>query len=116
MTDTIGSLPSPTSSQQLAAAQGKIGLGKIVSALLIGGLSSYIMNQLSLHGVNFELNDVIPGVKMSSEFVKSTLEGTLEGAAVWLTPAHFMAAIVDFIRAFKRGWKTIVDAIKAPVT
>lgn len=117
MTDSPLPLPSFTSTtQQLAAAQGKIGFGKVFSALIVGWLSSYLMNQLSLHGVDFEVNDVIPGMKMSSEFVKSTFEGAIEAAAVLLTPAHFLAAIVDCIRWFKHAYKMISDALKAPPT
>lgn len=115
MSDPTSSAPAVQSSQQLAATQGKIGLGKIVSALVCGWCASYFMNQLSLHGVNFEMTDVIPGVKVSSEVVKSTIEGALEATVVALTPQHFVAWTVDMIRWVRAAAKQISDAAHDPL-
>lgn len=86
----------------------KGGLGKVASGILAAGLSSYIINQFSLHGINFELAmDAVPGVKVSSEFVKSSLEGTLVGFFVWVTPAHIVQLVKDgiiFVRTTLKTW------------
>lgn len=114
MTNSYTTSPPPISNQELAAAQGKFGFGKIISALVVGAASTYLMNQLSLHGVNFEAG--VGGVKIPSEMVKSAIDAGFDAFAVWATPAHFIAAIVDFIRWCKSSFKTIADAIKAPPT
>lgn len=107
MSDTSNQL----NNQQIAAVQGKSGTGKFWAGLVAAGLSSFIMNQFSLHGVNFEVSDtVIPGVKLSSEFVKSSLEGGLTGFLVWITPAHIVAWIVDCKKSFKDYLQQIKDA------
>lgn len=97
----------PTVNQQIAQDQGKIGFGKIASAFLAAGIASYIMNQLSLHGVNFETDNLIPGVKVSSEVVKSSLEGFLSATIVGFTPSHFVAFVKDaiiFVKQTLRTW------------
>jgi hypothetical protein len=99
----------------LAASQGQIGFGKVVGALIAGGVSSYVMNWFSLHGVNFEMSGIIPGVTVSSEVVKSVINSTIEGAVVWLTPQHFIAAITDSIRWLRSAKKQITDAARDPL-
>lgn len=98
-----------TTKQQIATEEGKLGFGKIAAGFLACGLSSYIMNQLSLHGVNFE-EDIIPGVKVSSEIVKSSLEGTLVGFFIYLTPQHFVAFVSDVLIFTKQTLKTWQNA------
>lgn len=95
----------PTTNRQIAVDQGKLGFGKIAAGFLACGVSTYVMNQLSLHGVNFE-EDIIPGVKLSSEIVKSALEGTLVSLFVGMTPSHFVAFVKDGIVFVKQTWRT----------
>lgn len=88
--------------QQIARYEGKIGLGKVGSAILTGWLTSYFMNQLSLHGINFETAGI------SSEMVKSSIESFIVGISVWATPAHFAAAITDgitFVKTTLKQWR-----------
>ena len=59
--------------------------------------------------------NAIPGVTVSSEVVKSTLEGFLEATVVVLTPNHFVAAIVDLIVWVRRNYKKIFDAAHDPL-
>lgn len=94
MTDTN----APTN-QQIAAAEGKKGSGKIVSGIVAGIMTTYIMNQASLHGVNFQL------LGISSEFIKSAIDGCLIGVFVGLTPTHFAAAVTDAIVFVKTTWR-----------
>lgn len=115
MADEQPFVPAAPSNQQMAAAQGKLGFGKFASALICGWLASYILNQFSLHGVNFEMANTIPGVTVSSEVVKSTLEGSLEAIVVVLTPNHFVAFIVDAIVWVRRNYKKIFDAAHDPL-
>lgn len=93
---------SSTPNQQLARDEGKKGLGKIGSAIIGSILTTYIMNQASLHGVDFTLYGI------PSELVKSTIDGTIIGTLVGFTPSHFTAAITDgilFIKTTLRQWK-----------
>lgn len=107
MTDSANQL----NNQQIATAQGKSGTGKFWAGVVAAGISSFIMNRLSLHGVNFEVSDgVISGVKLSSEFVKSSLEGGLTGFLVWITPSHIVAWIVDCKKSLKDYIQQIKDA------
>lgn len=92
------------SNQQIATAEGKAGHGKIVSGIIAGIITSYIMNQASLHGINFEL------LGISSEIVKSTIDGSLIGVIIGLTPSHFVAALCDMIIFFKTSIKQIREA------
>lgn len=101
----------PTTNRQIAIDQGKVGTGKIFSGILAGFISSYLMNQLSLHGINFEA-DIIPGVRISSEVVKSTLDGVLIGFFVGCTPSHFVAFVKDTIIFIKQSWLTWQQAWK----
>lgn len=92
------------SNQQAAVQQGKTGLGKIGSAILSGILTTYIMNQASLHGFDFTLCGI------PSELIKSTLDGAIIGALVGFTPNHVIASIVDGIVFIKTAWRQIVSA------
>lgn len=94
--------------QQIARSEGKTGLGKITAAILSAVIISYLMNQASLHGVNFEFE--ANGIKVSSELVKSTLEGTLTGVFVGLTPNHLLASLLDVIAWVKNAQKQIRGA------
>lgn len=90
---------------QLAAQEeGKKGLGKVSAGIITCILSSYIMNQASLHGVDFKL------MGLSSELVKATIDGTVVGILVGLTPTHFVASLVDGIIVAKQSWKQIINA------
>lgn len=90
--------------QQIAKDEGKKGFGQIGSAFISTIMATYIINQASLHGVNFEL------LGISSELVKSSMEGLLISGLVWATPSHFIAAIVDAIVFIKTSWKQIASA------
>lgn len=96
-------MDEPTN-QEIAVSKGKIGHGKIVSGIIAGILTSYLMNQASLHGINFELLGV------SSELVKSTIDGSLVGIIIGLTPSHFVAAICDAKVFIKTSFKQISEA------
>lgn len=90
------------SNQEVANEQGKTGMGKVGAAILSGIFCSYVMNQASLHGVNFQLLGV------PSEAVKSTIDGTMTGLLVGLTPTHFVASITDaiiFVKTTAKQWK-----------
>lgn len=91
MTDQSGASPDNSRS----------GFGKVVSSILAAGLSGYIVNQLSLHGVDFA------ALGVSSEIVKASIEGTLVGFMVWLTPQNFVDEIVCFITFCRASWKKI---------
>lgn len=99
---------SQPSNQDMATAQGKKGMGKVWSTILAAMITTYIMNQFSLHGVNFELD--IGGVKISSELVKSTIDGTLTGFFTWITPSHFLAWLCDVKVSCRKAWKQFREA------
>lgn len=83
----------------------KSGFAKVGSSILAAGLSGYFVNWLSLHGVNFTEFGV------SSEIVKASLEGTLVGFFVWMTPQNLVDEIVVFIKFCKSSWKQISGAV-----
>lgn len=95
--------PAPTN-QQIAEDQGKPGLGKIGAGILSGFLTTFIMNQASLHGVDFTVEGI------PSEVVKSGLDGALIGFFVTLTPQHFVASVADSIIFVKRSLRSWRDA------
>lgn len=70
----------------------KDGKGKTWAGILAAICASYMMNWLSLHGVNFEV------WKIPSELVKATIIGHLVGFFVWVTPKNFVGAIGDGLR------------------
>ena len=97
----------PTSIQtrvQQAQTDGSTGFGKMGIGILSGFLSTFLMNQASLHGVDFTLAGV------PSEVVKSGLDGALVGFFVMLTPQHFVAWTVDTVLFFKNWWKQLRNA------
>ena len=89
---------------QDATNQGKTGFGKMSASVFAGFLSSFLMNQASLHGVDFTLAGV------PSEVVKSGLDGALIGFFVWVTPQHFVAWTVDTVLFFKDWSKQLRNA------
>lgn len=93
---------SDKSNQQIAQDQGKPGFGKIVAGVFSGFLTTFIMNQASLHGVDFTVDGV------PSEVVKSGLDGALIGLFITATPSHFVASVADaivFVKQSLRSWK-----------
>lgn len=80
------------------------GFGKVGSSILAAALSGYIVNRFSLHGVDFTEFGV------PSEVVKASLEGTLVGFFVWLTPQNFVDGLVSAITFCKSSWKKISGA------
>lgn len=82
----------------------KGGNAKIVSGILAAGLSSYLMNWFSLHGVDFE------ALGFPSELVKASLIGTLTGVFVGLTPHNFVQYVVAAIYFVRRSYRKIVSA------
>lgn len=92
----------PPINQQIAKDEGRTGLGKIIAGIVTGFFTTYLMNQASLHGVDFEAAGV------SSEVVKSAINSALIGASVAFTPAHFVACVKDyiiFIKKTQREWR-----------
>jgi len=86
MTDT---LPQPT------------GYGKTGAAIISAFVASFIMTQLSLSGVNFEVMGI------SSEIVKSLIIGHLVGFFTWLTPTNFVMGVrsaILFVRSALKSW------------
>ena len=76
---------------------------RMISGAIAGGISSYILTQCSLRGVNFtELG-------VDSEIVKSSITGVIVGFVV--TPKNLVYTIVDgilFVRFFLWNiWKAI---------
>lgn len=80
------------------------GVGKIVAGILAAGVTSYIMNWCSLHGINFQTFGV------DSEIVKSTLIGTIAGVFVGFTPAHLVQDIIDAILFIRSSYRKICNA------
>jgi hypothetical protein len=78
-------------------------LVRIMTGIVSGFISSYILNQCSLHGVDFKTLGV------DSEIVKSSLEGTIVG--ILIAPKNLVYASVDailFVRFFFANiWKAI---------
>jgi hypothetical protein len=78
-------------------------LVRIFTGILAGFVSSYVLNQCSLHGVDFKTMGV------DSEIVKSGLEGTIVGFL--MAPKNLVYATVDgilFVRFFFANvWKAI---------
>ena len=86
---------------QQAETSGAPGFGKMGIGILSGFFTTFLMNQASLHGIDFTVYGV------SSEVVKSGLDGAIIGSLVYLTPAHFVAAITDviiFTKQTLRSW------------
>jgi len=82
----------------------KGGNAKIVSGILAAGLSSYLMNWFSLHGVDFE------ALGFPSEMVKASLIGTLTGLFVGLTPHNFVQYVIAVIYFIRTSYRKIVSA------
>lgn len=80
------------------------GFGKVGSSILAAALSGYIVNKFSLHGVDFTEFGV------PSEVVKASIEGTLVGFFVWLTPQNFIDEVVCFIVFLRASWRKIRNA------
>ena len=77
------------------------GYGKTGAAIISAFVASFIMTQLSLSGVNFEVMGV------SSEIVKSLIIGHLVGFFTWLTPTSFVMAVrggILFVRSAFKSW------------
>lgn len=105
MTDTTTILP--TTNRQIAIDQGKQGWGKTFATAISVAVGSYTMNQLSLHGINFDA-EILPGLKIPSEMVKSGIEMAVTTAFFYATPSHFVAFVKDviiFIKQSLRTWK-----------
>lgn len=94
----------PVTNQEIAAVTGKRGLGKMGSAFISVILATYIINQASLHGVDFTL------LGIPSEMIKSSLEALIATFIVWATPSHFVASIVDAIIFLKTSFRQIRQA------
>lgn len=95
-----------TTNQQKAKDQGKFGFGRIGAGILSGAISTFIVNQFSLHGVDFKL------LGIPSEVVKSCIDGTLVGFFIGLTPDHFVAFVRDviiFVKQSLRSWRDAWD-------
>lgn len=90
-------------------AKSGVGISKVVAGIISAGLASYAMNWFSLHGVDFSI------WKVNSEVVKSTIEGTLVGSLVGLTPHSFVQEVASIIIFCKSAWKTWRDAVNNPV-
>lgn len=82
------------------------GYGKIGASIVAAWAASYLMTQLSLHGVNFtELG-------VPSEIVKSTLVGTLVGFFTWISPSNLVDSVTEAIVFCKDAiseWKKALD-------
>ena len=76
---------------------------RIVIGVFAGFFSSYLLNQCSLHGIDFKTAGV------DSEVVKSALQGTVIGLLV--APRNIVYSVVDgilFVRFFFTNvWKAI---------
>lgn len=97
----------PTTNRQIAIDQGKSGWGKTCATAISVAIGSYSMNWLSLHGVNFE-EDLLPGLKIPSEVVKSGIEMAVSTAIFYATPSHFVASVKDgiiFVKQTMKTWK-----------
>lgn len=77
----------------------KKGVGKLGAAFFAAFIGSYVMTQLSLRGVNFEVLGV------SSELVKSTIVAHLVTFFVWLTPRNMVEWITEVIIFWKSAFK-----------
>ena len=86
------------------AQQPKGGKAKLASAFVAAALTTYFINQASLHGVDFTT------LGIPSEMVKSAIEAHLIVFAAWATPQHFVDAIVDTKIWLLTSWKRIRNA------
>jgi hypothetical protein len=94
MTDATTGKPAPSGSKAFPA---------IISAFI----ASFTMNQFSLHGVNFETAGV------SSEVVKSLLEGSMVGFFTWLSWTNIVNGITEIIVSVKDAVKSWRNAAKS---
>lgn len=99
---------NPTSFREKAQAEGKRGgLAQILTTACFVAVASYFVNQLSLAGVNFELGEVVPGITINSEAVKSQIVAASAVASITLTPRYFAASVRDaivFVRQTLDSW------------
>lgn len=92
-----------TSSQIVASDKPR---SSVIQAMLAGILSSFLVNQLSLAGVNFETLGV------SSEIVKSTIVGNLVVFFAWATPVNIAASVrnsILFTRSTWQSWRSAAE-------
>jgi hypothetical protein len=82
----------------------KGGIGKLAAAIISAGVASYIVNRLSLNGVDFT------ALGVSSEIVKASLVGTLVGFLTGLTPQHVVDEMATVIVFFKNAFKQLRNA------
>ena len=100
-------LQTPTKNSDNVGNAGNAGNGgKIGAAFLAAWGASYIMTQMSLHGVDFKVMGV------DSEIVKSTIIAHLVTFFVWATPRNLLAWFIGVIRAIKDAIHQIKDATK----
>ena len=82
----------------------RTGRDKLIVGFLAAWGASYIMTQLSLSGVNFELMGV------DSEIVKSTIIAQLVTLFISITPRNVVEYVRDSIIFVRRSWKEWKDA------
>lgn len=73
----------------------------IGASFLAAGVTSYLMTQASLHGVNFEVFGV------SSEVVKATIIAHLVAFFTWASPANVSATVrgaIVYVKTTLRSW------------
>lgn len=78
----------------------------VIQAMLAAILASFLVNQLSLAGVNFETLGV------SSEIVKSTIVGNLVVFFAWVTPANIATGVrstILFTRSTWLSWRSAAE-------
>lgn len=79
---------------------------RMIIGAIAAWVSSYLLNQLSLAGVDFKT------LGLNSEMVKSTIEGVFVGLAV--TPKNLVYSIRDGILFTRFALKTWHDALFNP--
>ena len=91
-----------TDQSQITANKGN---GKAYTAFLATAISTYGMNYMSLHGVDFQVFGV------PSEIIKSGIDASLLMFFTWASPDHLVQSVTDSILFVKSAFKQWGDAL-----
>ena len=80
------------------------GKSKVVAGIIAAGVTSYLMNWCSLHGVDFKV------FGLDSELIKSSLVGTIAGTVIGFTPKNIVQDIVNIIIFVRLSYRKITSA------
>lgn len=103
-------MSDPSNQGLSSTGNGKTGvplLLRVACGVVASGVSGWVLNWFSLHGVDFKV------LGIDSEFVKSSIESTLTG--LFVAPECIPLAIAGTILGIRKGfriiWRSVTEAL-----